>query len=67
MKKMPIIGCVSIVTFCLAPIADAQTGGRKGMKWDGRNDQGRGVSTGIYFYQLKSEGYIKTRKMVLMR
>jgi hypothetical protein len=35
--------------------------------WDGKDDSGKEVSSGIYFYQLKTEGYTGTKKMVLLR
>jgi Big-like domain-containing protein/flagellar hook capping protein FlgD/parallel beta helix pectate lyase-like protein len=34
--------------------------------WDGTNDIGCGVSAGIYFYQLQSDHFRKTKKMVLL-
>jgi parallel beta-helix repeat protein len=35
--------------------------------WDGKENSGREVSSGIYFYQLKTMDYTETRKMVLLR
>ena len=35
--------------------------------WDGRNDAGREVASGVYFYSLKAGDYTETRKMVLSR
>ncbi len=35
--------------------------------WDGRNDSGEFVSSGIYFYQLRYGQYQETRKMIFMR
>jgi hypothetical protein len=35
--------------------------------WDGRNNSGKEVGSGIYFYQLKTEEYTATKKMVLLR
>jgi hypothetical protein len=35
--------------------------------WDGRNDAGRRVASGVYFYRLVAKGYTKTRKMVLLK
>jgi len=35
--------------------------------WNGRDDSGVPVASGIYFYRLKTESYIKTRRMVLIR
>jgi hypothetical protein len=35
--------------------------------WDGKDDKGKNVASGIYFYQLTAEDYKKTKKMVLIR
>jgi len=41
--------------------------GFKELLWDGRDDSGREVSSGIYFYYLKTEKGVLSRKMVLLR
>jgi hypothetical protein len=43
-----------------------QTPGPKFVVWDGRDDGGVRVSSGVYFYQLKAPGFSRTRKMVLV-
>jgi hypothetical protein len=35
--------------------------------WDGSDDQGRRVTSGIYFYRLSTGGQSQTRKMLLMK
>jgi flagellar hook assembly protein FlgD len=35
--------------------------------WDGRNDAGQFVSSGIYFYSLKAGDFAKTKKMVMVK
>jgi len=35
--------------------------------WNGADDNNQPVSSGIYFYKIKSEGYEKTRKMLLLK
>jgi hypothetical protein len=35
--------------------------------WDGRNENGDAVASGIYFYRLKAAAFEQTRKMVLMK
>jgi len=35
--------------------------------WDGFDEQGRGVASGIYFYQIESEGGVEKKKVVRTR
>ena len=35
--------------------------------WDGRDENGKEVTSGIYFYKIKTEDYVATRKMILLR
>jgi len=35
--------------------------------WDGRNDAGMRVATGVYFYRMTAPDFTKTRKMVLLK
>jgi hypothetical protein len=41
--------------------------GRYIIVWDGRNDSGVKVSSGVYFYRIIAGEYITTRKMVMMK
>ncbi len=41
--------------------------GRHTLQWDGRNQRGEPVSSGVYFVQLRAGGVRETRKMVLLR
>ena len=44
-----------------------QAGGMYSISWDGRNDDGRQVASGVYFYRLKSGDLIRSEKMILSR
>ncbi len=44
-----------------------QTAGPHQILWDGRDDAGHPVSSGSYFYKLKTEHGEETRRMVLVR
>jgi hypothetical protein len=35
--------------------------------WDGRDDSGSPVASGIYFYRLSSENFVSSRKLMLIR
>jgi len=37
------------------------------VQWDGRNDAGKIVPSGIYFLHFYTEGYSETRKLILLR
>jgi hypothetical protein len=44
-----------------------QPPGEYKVDWDGTNNSGLQAPTGIYFYKIKTNKYIKTKKMLLMR
>ncbi|NMC43023.1 MAG: T9SS type A sorting domain-containing protein [candidate division Zixibacteria bacterium] len=48
-------------------VDDVQPAGWHQVVWDGADQAGSGISTGIYFYRLQADGYTQTRKMVLMK
>jgi C1A family cysteine protease len=35
--------------------------------WDGKNENGESVTSGLYFYKLEVEGFSTSKKMILMR
>lgn len=35
--------------------------------WDGRNDQGSQVASGVYFYKAEASGFTETRKMMMLK
>ena len=35
--------------------------------WDGRNEKGESVSSGVYFYTLNTDTYTQTRRMVIIK
>jgi hypothetical protein len=37
------------------------------VEWDGTNQSGNPVATGIYFYRLKASGFVSTKKMLLIK
>ena len=41
--------------------------GAYSVTWDGRDEKGNEVSSGVYFYQLKAREQTETKKMVLLK
>lgn len=41
--------------------------GRHGIVWDGRNQAGNIVSSGVYFCSLRTDNFFTSRKMILMK
>ncbi len=48
-------------------VDDAKPAGCRSVNWDGRNYVGNLVNAGIYIYQIEAEGFIQTKKMVLLK
>jgi hypothetical protein len=48
-------------------VSDFQSVGRKVVQWNGTNDVGIEVSSGIYFYQIQVNGYSEMKKMMFLK
>ncbi|MCZ6777251.1 MAG: DNRLRE domain-containing protein [Ignavibacteria bacterium] len=48
-------------------VHERQGSGTHQVQWDGTNEEGREVATGVYVYRLRTESFVETRKMVLLR
>jgi hypothetical protein len=44
-----------------------QEAGFQNVQWDGRDNRGQSVASGIYIYRLETDEFTSTRKMVLMK
>jgi flagellar hook assembly protein FlgD len=44
-----------------------QVAGSYQIEWNGRDDNGREVASGIYVYRIESAGFIQSKKMLLIR
>jgi hypothetical protein len=71
--QLPSSGFVSLAVYDLLGrmvktlVSGEQGAGYKLAEWDGRDQLGRSVSSGVYFYSLKAGTFIESRKMILMR
>ncbi|MEW6687010.1 MAG: FlgD immunoglobulin-like domain containing protein, partial [Candidatus Edwardsbacteria bacterium] len=45
----------------------ADSGERSAVMWDGRDEAGKEVSSGVYFYRLKAKDFSDIKKMILLR
>jgi hypothetical protein len=48
-------------------VNDFQTKGKKSITWDGKDQKGKMVATGIYYYRLRTSDYIDSKKMLLIK
>lgn len=48
-------------------VDEIQTAGSYRRIWNGRNQDGSAVSSGVYFYKLIANGQVRTRKMVVLK
>lgn len=44
-----------------------QAGGYKKVIWDGKNEKGNVVSSGIYFYRMETEKFVQSKKMLILK
>ena len=48
-------------------VDEEQTAGRKIAMWDGKNERGHNIASGVYFYRLRAPGFEKTLKMTFVQ
>jgi flagellar hook assembly protein FlgD len=48
-------------------VSGAKAAGHYVAQWDGRDDRGTAVSSGIYFYRMTTGNFAAVRKMVLLK
>ncbi len=46
---------------------EEQTAGSHSVSWDGTDDQGKILASGIYFYRLQSKGHSEVNRMLLLK
>jgi flagellar hook assembly protein FlgD len=44
-----------------------QEAGYRSVQWNATDTFGKPVSAGVYLYQIRSGGFVQTRKMVLLK
>jgi flagellar hook assembly protein FlgD len=48
-------------------VNDVKDAGAYSLPWDGRNNAGADVASGIYFYKMETKGFSATKKMVILK
>ncbi|MEK6570874.1 MAG: YCF48-related protein, partial [Bacteroidota bacterium] len=52
----------------IATLVDAQqAAGTYSVRWNGKDDRGRTVASGAYFYRLQAGGFVSTKKVLLLK
>jgi hypothetical protein len=48
-------------------VDEDQAAGHKTVRWDGADEEGNQVASGVYFYRIKAGDFTEARKMILMK
>jgi flagellar hook assembly protein FlgD len=48
-------------------VDEMKNAGAYSIAWDGRNNAGSDVASGIYFYKMETKDFSQSRKMVMLR
>jgi flagellar hook assembly protein FlgD len=48
-------------------VEEEQAPGFYSINWDGANDRGEKVTSGVYFYRLQAGDFVRTRKMTFLK
>ena len=70
---LPVRSHLSITIFNLmgqkvATVVDGyRSAGSYSIVWDGKDNNGKSLASGVYLYRMETDGFVQTRKLVLMR
>ena len=70
---LPISGNVSVIIYNVAGqevaklVNSVQEAGYHSVVWNGTNVSGAKAAAGIYFYQIQAGGFVRTKKMLLLK
>ena len=48
-------------------VDEVVTAGYKRVVWDGKDNSGKAVASGVYLYQLKADGFTEAKRMILLK
>ena len=62
------LGVYNVLGQLVRTLIDEKQMARKySVRWDGKDYKGRFVSSGLYFYTIRTKDFVKSRKMILIR
>lgn len=71
--QLPETGQIELAIYNLAGqqvaqlVRDLRPAGRHAVRWDGRNDQGQALASGVYLYRLRAGDSVQVRKLLLLK
>ena len=67
LARVVVMGVVLVLAVAGPLVDEVKEPGSYSVQWDGKDDRGEFVSSGVYFYRMESGDFNSLKKMILLK